>query len=316
MGSAGSWLIGKPDRSATTSSTDMNAITVVRARENNLAVEVLHIPRQRVTVFTGVSGSGKSSLVFDTIAREGERRFLETLPNYARQVLGGGTRPRVERLTGLSPTIAVDQRATGWSRRSTVGTMSEAYDYLRLLFAKLGVAHCPRCGTSVEALSPDQIADRAIDSMGDRLALICAPLVRDGSCDDARDAIDLCRHAGFVRLRVNGVLVRCDDAGVSPQVDSSASKPQSVQVVYDRLRISEESRGRFVEAVEKCALIAQGLVVLVDAGVDVSAETGGDERQERIFSTSFRCVTCETSLPSLEPKVFSFNSPSGAIIAL
>ncbi|HLU49887.1 MAG TPA: excinuclease ABC subunit UvrA, partial [Planctomycetota bacterium] len=209
-------------------------IRIRGAEEHNLKRISLDVPHGRLTVFTGVSGSGKSSLAFDTIYREGRRRFLESLPAYARRFLGGLEKPRLERIDGLSPAIAIEQRTIGHGRRSTVGTVTEILDHLRLLYARLGVPHCARCGRPVRSQSPEQVVDQIFERFSGRRVLICAPVVRSRRGEFKRE-IESLRQKGFTRLLVDGKLVRLqsDDPILLDRRDE-----HTIEIVYDRQTVA------------------------------------------------------------------------------
>ncbi|HVR75167.1 MAG TPA: excinuclease ABC subunit UvrA, partial [Planctomycetota bacterium] len=283
----------------------MKSIRIRGASEHNLKNVSLEIPRDVITVFTGVSGSGKSSLAFDTIYKEGQRRFLESLSAYARQFLGGFEKPRVEMIEGLSPTISIDQKTVGRSPRSTVGTITEIYDHLRLLYARLGLAHCPRCGKPVATQSAEQIAERVLDSFRGKTALACAPLVRGRKGEYRQILLDL-RRDGHTRLRVDGTFVRLDDE--LPLLRKS--ERHTIEVVCDRLEVRRELAGRWTEAIEKCLDLGEGLatVVVFERGAQGAIE------KEETYSSKFACPGCGVDLPEMEPRLFSFNSPLGACL--
>ncbi|MCZ6795742.1 MAG: excinuclease ABC subunit UvrA [Planctomycetota bacterium] len=287
----------------------MDAIRIRGAAEHNLKDLDLDVPHGQVTVFTGISGSGKSSLAFDTIYKEGRRRFLESLSSYARRFLGGFEKPRVESIDGLSPAIAIEQRTVGRSPRSTVGTVTEIYDHLRLLYARLGLPHCHLCGQPVRSQSAEQVVDQLLYRFAGRRALICAPIVRDRRGEFRRELATL-RRDGYVRVRVDGVVQRLDTLGRDPLGGAfDRRKSHTLEVVHDRLPICSESRGRLVEGIEKCFALADGIasVVMDD---DVPGESAGE--REHLFSGRFACPSCGVDLPELEPRFFSFNTPQGA----
>ena len=271
-------------------------IVVRGAREHNLKNVDITIPRNKLVVITGVSGSGKSSLAFDTIYAEGQRRYVESLSAYARQFLGRMDKPDVEYIEGLSPAISIDQKGVSRNPRSTVGTVTEIYDYLRLLFARVGRPHCYKCGRPVERQTVQQIVD-AILALPDRTRLqILAPMVRRRK-GEHKDVFDQARKAGFVRVRVNG-----EARELSEEFDLDKQKWHTIEIVVDRL-VSGESAdaSRVAESVETALRMADG-VVLVDA-----LDAG-----EMLFSEHFACVHCNISLGELEPRTFSFNNPHGA----
>ncbi len=281
----------------------LNQIVVVGANEHNLQNVSITLPRDSLTVFTGVSGSGKSSLAFDTLFKEGQRRFLESLSPYARQFLGQMEKPRVEHVEGLSPTVSIDQKTVNRNPRSTVGTITELYDHYRLLFARLGTPYCPNCQVPITALAPDQIADRLLAEFGKESAgpeegpatVVYAPMVRERK-GEYRKELDEWREAGYVRARIDGTVRRLDE-----EIVLARYKKHSLELVMDRFRLNPANRGRLSEALEKAVAMSKGQVEL-----DV-----GDER--RSFSGSMTCGKCgKVTIPELEPRLFSFNDPQGA----
>jgi len=298
----------------------VRSIVIQGASEHNLKNISLTLPRDRLIVFTGVSGSGKSSLAHDTIYREGQRRFLESLSAYARQYLGSMERSRVERIEGLSPTVSIDQKTVGRSPRSTVGTITEVYDHLRLLFARLGTPHCPRCGREIESQSAARIADRLLSDLAGKYLLICAPVVRQRK-GEYRKLLEGLLAKGHARLRIDGRAVRLDREGV-PEL--SRYKQHTIEVVHDRLQALPEHRARLTDSVEKCLELAGGVVSVLEAAGEARAEGEGRAKPppsrpgegapagEWLFSSKFACPHCGESLPELEPRFFSFNSPHGA----
>ena len=277
------------------------------AREHNLKNIDLEIPRDRLVVITGLSGSGKSSLAFDTIYAEGQRRYVESLSAYARQFLGLMEKPDVDQIEGLSPAISIDQRGASRNPRSTVGTITEIYDYLRLIFARIGVPHCPQCGREITAQTVQQIVDTILGyGEGSRL-LILAPLVLDRK-GEHKGIFDDVRKAGFVRVRVDGQLCEVEDP---PELDRY--KNHSIEAVVDRLIVrladtgaeADEQRTRLADSVETALRLGGGVMVISDV-------TDGDHTRDRLFSEHFACPVCGTSLPEIEPRTFSFNSPHGA----
>ncbi len=273
----------------------MSTHIVIRgAAEHNLNDVNLEIPRQRLVVITGISGSGKSTLADDIICREGQRRFVESLSAYARQYLGRLDRPKVEHIEGLSPTISIDQKTISRNPRSTVGTVTEILDHLRLLYARLGVPHCPKCDSIIEGRSVDRIVDDAYLDWAGRDILICAPLVLDRKGEYRKELEDL-REQGFIRVRIDGVVRRLDE-----DISLARYERHTIEVVYDRLKLSPDRRPRFSEAVEQALALGDGLLQLV---VD---------QQEHLISCRLSCPRCRISLPELEPRLFSFNSTQGS----
>ncbi|MFN0009808.1 MAG: excinuclease ABC subunit UvrA, partial [Planctomycetota bacterium] len=273
-------------------------IQVRKARQNNLAGVDVDIPRNRLVAVTGVSGSGKSSLAFDTLYREGQRRFLETLSAYARQFLGNMEKPDVESIEGLSPAIAVDQSSVSRGPRSTVGTLTEIADHLRVLFARAGRAHCPSCKLPVRTQTPEEITQQILRESEGRSVLVLAPLVRDRK-GSHRALLEDLRKKGFVRARVDGTVLRVEEA---PELARYVR--HTIEAVVDRLKPESERPGRLREALESALALSGGEVVV--AAVD------GTEDAERAYSTSRTCPGCGGETPPLEPRLFSFNSPHGA----
>jgi len=272
-------------------------IRVRGARAHNLKNVSLDIPRDKLVVITGVSGSGKSSLAFDTLYAEGQRRYVESLSAYARQFLGIMERPDVDAIEGLSPAISIEQKSTSRNPRSTVGTVTEVYDYLRLLFARIGQPHCHGCGKPIASQSATQIIDDLIGlPEGARLQLL-APIVR-GRKGEFRRELDKAGQDGFVRVRVNGEILPIEDA---PPLDRN--KKHDIELVVDRLVMSGNIRTRLADSVETCLRYGEGALVVML----------GDE--ERIYSERFACPDCGISYPEIEPRLFSFNSPYGACAA-
>jgi excinuclease ABC subunit A len=275
-----------------------DAIVVRGAREHNLKNIDVEIPRNRLTVITGLSGSGKSSLAFDTIYAEGQRRYVESLSAYARQFLGLMEKPDVDVIEGLSPAISIEQKTAGHNPRSTVGTVTEIYDYLRLLYARAGTPHCPNCGRVVGRQSPGQIADALLEwPAGTRLEIL-APLVRERK-GEYKDLFDKVRRQGFVRARVDGELV---DLFETPRLDRRRN--HSIAIVVDRPVLDREDRSRLVESLETALRLAQGTVEVMVPGGELL-----------VFSEKYGCSVCGISIPELEPRNFSFNSPFGACSA-
>ena len=266
------------------------------AREHNLRNIDVTIPRDRLTVITGLSGSGKSSLAFDTIYAEGQRRYVESLSAYARQFLGLMEKPDVDSIEGLSPAISIEQKTAGHNPRSTVGTVTEIYDYLRLLYARAGTPHCPNCGRPVERQSAGQIADSILTWPEGSKIEILAPLVR-GRKGEFRDLFDAARKQGFVRAIVDGELI---EVANPPKLNRRMN--HNISVVVDRLVVRSEDRGRLNDSVETALKLAEGLVEVQRA----------DEKSTHLFSERYGCPECGISLPELEPRHFSFNSPFGA----
>jgi excinuclease ABC subunit A len=288
----------------------LDAIIVRGAREHNLKNIDVAIPRDKLVVITGVSGSGKSSLAFDTIYAEGQRRYVESLSAYARQFLGQMEKPDVDYIEGLSPAISIDQRGASRNPRSTVGTQSEIYDYLRLLFARVGRPHCPQCGRPIERQTVQQIVDSILALPAGRRLMIMAPVVRDRKGEHLQVFEDA-RKAGFVRVRVDG---RVYD--LAEDILPDKNKRHSIEIVVDRV-ITEEVEGdgpgaatRLADSVETALRLGGGIVqVSIDPPVEADLQVGSEER---LYSEHFACVHCGISLGEIAPRNFSFNSPHGA----
>jgi excinuclease ABC subunit A len=274
-------------------------IVVHGAREHNLQNLTLRLPRQSLIVITGVSGSGKSSLAFDTLYAEGQRRYVESLSAYARQFLGQMEKPDVDAIEGLSPAIAIEQRGAGSNPRSTVATITEIYDYLRLLYARLGEAHCPNCGTTLRRQSIQEIVDLLNAKLpGERVTLL-APMVRGRKGEYRKELSDLPRQ-GYLRARVDGKWIELDDP---PKLDRY--KRHDIDVVVDRLAIEPASQTRLAESLEAALKLGAGLVAVARTGA-------GKDDADLLFSQGSACPNCGTSVEALEPRSFSFNSPYGA----
>jgi excinuclease ABC subunit A len=272
-----------------------DSLVVRGAREHNLRNISVEIPRNRLTVITGLSGSGKSSLAFDTIYAEGQRRYVESLSAYARQFLGLMEKPDVDAIEGLSPAISIEQKTTGQNPRSTVGTVTEVYDYLRLLWARVGVPHCPNDGTPVTRQSATQITDIVSSWPAETRIEVLAPLVR-GRKGEFRDLLEDVRKRGFVRVRVDGQIY---DLGAVPSLNRRQN--HDIAVVVDRLVVRQRDRSRLNDSIETALKTADGVVEVVRY-----------DGQSVLFSERFACPVCGLSLPELEPRQFSFNSPFGA----
>src|SRR5260370_11621364 len=274
-----------------------DALIVRGAREHNLKNITVEIPRNSLTVITGLSGSGKSSLAFDTIYAEGQRRYVESLSAYARQFLGLMEKPDVDAIEGLSPAISIEQKTAGSNPRSTVGTITEIYDYLRLLWARAGTPHCPNDGTPVERQSASQITDLMLEWPEGTKIEVLAPLVR-GRKGEFRDVFEAMRKQGFVRARINGETY---DLANVPKLNRRQN--HDIAVVVDRLVVRPADRARLADSIETALKAADGVVEVV--------RQSGSPRS-RLFSERYACPKCGLSLPELEPRQFSFNSPYGA----
>ncbi len=283
-------------------------IIVRGAREHNLKNIDVEIPRDKLVVITGLSGSGKSSLAFDTIYAEGQRRYVESLSAYARQFLGLMEKPDVDQIEGLSPAISIDQRGTSRNPRSTVGTVTEIYDYLRLLFARVGIPHCPRCGREIASQTVQQIVDAIMEMEEGSRLLILAPLIKDRK-GEHKNVLEDVRKAGYVRVRVDGEIRDVDE-----EIELDRYKMHTIEAVVDRLvlrRRAADADGheatdpaRLADSVETALKLGGGVVIVSDV-------SDGAPR-DRFFSEHFACVHCGISLPEIEPRTFSFNSPHGA----
>jgi len=273
----------------------LKSITVHGARQHNLKNIDVEIPRNTLTVITGLSGSGKSSLAFDTIYAEGQRRYVETLSPYARQFLDQMERPEVDSIDGLSPAISIEQKTTSRSPRSTVGTITEIYDYLRVLYAAIGVPHCPNCGIEIARQSTDQILEQVMALGSQERVMILAPIVR-GRKGEYKKELDKLARQGFVRARIDGVLRQLDE-----EITLDRRKNHTIEVVVDRLLIKPEVEKRLEASIVTATKLADGLVLV--------AVVNGEER---LYSTKLACPDCGASVPQLEPRSFSFNSPFGA----
>ncbi|HEY2954615.1 MAG TPA: excinuclease ABC subunit UvrA, partial [Candidatus Eisenbacteria bacterium] len=273
----------------------LSDIVVRGAREHNLANLTLRLPRQSLIVITGVSGSGKSSLAFDTLYAEGQRRYVESLSAYARQFLGQMEKPDVDAIEGLSPAIAIEQRSAGSNPRSTVATITEIYDYLRLLFARLGVQHCPKCGTRMERQSVDEMTDVLLERHGGAKVTLLAPLVR-GRKGEYKKELETVRRQGYLRARIDGAWVELDEP---PKL--ARTKRHDIDVVVDRLTVERNTRSRLAESLEAALKLGAGLVSVAREG-----------EPDLAFSQGAACPNCGTSVEVPEPRSFSFNSPYGA----
>ena len=279
-------------------------ITIRGAREHNLKNFTLTIPRDKLVVFTGLSGSGKSSLAFDTIYAEGQRRYVESLSAYARQFLGQMEKPDVDIIEGLSPAISIDQKGTSKNPRSTVGTVTEVYDYLRLLYARVGHPHCPVCGREVRRQTVDQMADHVEKLPKGTRVMVLGPVVK-GRKGEYRSLIEDVRKSGFVRVRVDGSLYE-----IGEPIPMDKNKKHDVEVVVDRIVIGPDQRTRLVESIETAARLGGGLVIV--APVEAPRDHGAVTPQELHMSQDFACPYDGTSVPEPEPRNFSFNNPHGA----
>lgn len=273
-------------------------IRIRGANEHNLKNVDVNIPRESLTVLTGLSGSGKSSLAFDTIFAEGQRRYMESLSSYARMFLGQMDKPDVEKIEGLSPTISIDQKSTNRNPRSTVGTVTEIYDHFRLLYARIGIPHCPNCGREIRRQSVDEMAEQILALPADSKIQLLAPVVR-GRKGEHSKVIDRAKRAGYVRIRIDG-----SQYELSEEISLDKNIKHNIEVIIDRLVVKEDKesiRGRLTDSIENALTMAEGLLT-----VDV---IGG---KELTFSQNFACPDCGISIPEIEPRSFSFNNPYGA----
>lgn len=273
----------------------MENIVIKGARENNLKNIDLTLPKNKLIVMTGVSGSGKSSLAFDTIYAEGERRYVESLSSYARQFLGGSEKPDVDSIEGLSPAISIDQKTTSKNPRSTVGTVTEIYDYLRLLYARIGVPYCPTHNIPISSQSVEEMTNKILEYPEGTKLIIMAPVIH-GEKGEHKDLLEKLRKDGYVRVRINK-----ESRDLSENIELDKNIKDDIDVIIDRLIIKEGIRSRLFEAIESATKLAKGKVI-----IDVMGD------KELLFSESFACPYCNFSLPELEPRMFSFNAPFGA----
>jgi excinuclease ABC subunit A len=283
-----------------------NKLIIRGAREHNLKNIDVEIPRDKLVVITGLSGSGKSSLAFDTIYAEGQRRYVESLSAYARQFLGLMEKPDVDQIEGLSPAISIDQKGTSRNPRSTVGTVTEVYDYLRLLFARIGQPHCPQCGRPISRQTTEQIVDAIADYPEGSRLLILAPLIKDRK-GEHKQVFEQIRKAGYVRVRADGEILDVND-----DIELDRYKNHTIEAVVDRLIIrrgGENGNGldmaRLADSVETALNLGGGILIVADV-------TDNDHPRDRLFSEHLACPVCNISLPAIEPRTFSFNSPHGA----
>ena len=276
----------------------MDKIVVKGARTHNLKNIDLTIPRDKLVVITGLSGSGKSSLAFDTLYAEGQRRYVESLSTYARQFLSMMEKPDIDHIEGLSPAISIEQKSTSHNPRSTVGTITEIYDYLRLLFARVGEPHCPEHGTKLEAQTVSQMVDQVMALPEGARVMVLAPIVRERKGEHVHVFKEL-RTSGFIRARVDGLVCEID---YPPELEKN--KKHSIDVVVDRLKIKPGLEQRLAESFETAIQLAEGLAMV--------AHIGDDDQEEMLFSALFACPKCGHSISELEPRLFSFNNPAGA----
>jgi excinuclease ABC subunit A len=275
----------------------MDTITIRGARTHNLKNVDLDIPRDKLVVITGLSGSGKSSLAFDTLYAEGQRRYVESLSTYARQFLSMMEKPDIDHIEGLSPAISIEQKSTSHNPRSTVGTITEIYDYLRLLFARAGQPRCPDHGEPLEAQTISQMVDKVISLPEETKMMLLAPIVKDRKGEHLHTISDLLSK-GFIRARIDGIVVDLDDA---PTLEKN--KKHTIEVVIDRFKVRSDLQLRLAESFETCLGLSDGIAKVINMD---------DAKEEYIFSSKFACPVCGYSLTELEPRLFSFNNPNGA----
>ena len=272
-----------------------DSIIIKGAKEHNLKNINIEIPKDKLVVITGLSGSGKSSLAFDTLYAEGQRRYVESLSSYARQFLGLMEKPEVESIEGLSPAISIDQKTTSKNPRSTVGTVTEIYDYIRLLYARIGVPYCPNCGKKIEKQTLDQIVDSVLALEEGTKIQVLAPVIRGKKGEYTKLFEDL-QKSGFVRVRVDGTIYDLTD-----DIELARTKKHDIDVIVDRLVIKEDIRNRLAESVETALKYANNLVTIALAS-----------GQEILYSSNYACPDCGISFEELSPRMFSFNNPQGA----
>ena len=270
-------------------------IVIKGAKEHNLKNINIEIPRDKLVVITGLSGSGKSSLAFDTLYAEGQRRYVESLSSYARQFLGIMEKPAVESIEGLSPAISIDQKTTSKNPRSTVGTVTEIYDYIRLLYARIGTPYCPNCGIKIEKQSIDQIVDNIMTLKAETRIQVLAPVIRSKKGEFTKQ-LEEYQKEGFVRARIDGQVYELSD-----DIDLDRKKKHEIELVVDRLVIKEDIRSRLTESVETALKHADNLVLIDIVG-----------QKTVLYSTNYACPHCGFSFPELSPRMFSFNNPFGA----
>ncbi|MEC8501736.1 MAG: excinuclease ABC subunit UvrA, partial [Pseudomonadota bacterium] len=276
----------------------MDTISVKGARTHNLRNVDLDIPRDKLVIITGLSGSGKSSLAFDTLYAEGQRRYVESLSAYARQFLSMMEKPDVDHIEGLSPAISIEQKSTSHNPRSTVGTITEIYDYLRLLYARVGEPRCPTHDLPLDAQTVSQMVDLVLEQLGNKRVMVLAPIIDERKGEHLHVFQEL-RSNGFVRVRINGLVVDLDEA---PALDKN--KKHSIEAVIDRVRVRDDVAQRLAESFETALELSDGVALVMDMD-DESADP-------IVFSAKFACPSCGYAIAELEPRMFSFNNPAGA----
>ena len=274
----------------------LDHIFVKGARENNLKNVDVTIPRDKLVVVTGLSGSGKSSLAFNTIYAEGQRRYMESLSSYARMFMGQMEKPDVDYIEGLSPAISIDQKTTSKNPRSTVGTVTEIYDYLRLLWARVGTPHCPICGKEIKQQTIDQIIDQVLALPEATRIQVMAPVIRGKKGEHAK-VLEDARKSGYVRVRVDGSLYE-----LTEEIKLDKNKKHNIEIVVDRLVVRDDIRRRLTDSIETASALAGGLTVINVVGED----------RDISFSQNYACEDCGISIEELTPRMFSFNNPFGA----
>ena len=270
-------------------------IIVKGAREHNLKNIDVEIPRDKLVVFTGLSGSGKSSLAFDTIYAEGQRRYVESLSSYARQFLGQMEKPQVDYIEGLSPAISIDQKTTSKNPRSTVGTVTEIYDYLRLLYARIGIPHCPVCGREISRQTVDDIVDSVLELPEGTKIQIMAPIARGKKGQFVKE-LENAKKDGYVRVRIDGIIYYLEE-----KIDLDKNKKHNIEIVVDRLIVKDSIRSRLADSIETATNLSDGILL-----VDVA------DGEEKLYSLDYACPEHGVSIEELEPRMFSFNNPFGA----
>ena len=274
----------------------MDKIKIKGARVNNLKNIDIEIPKNKLVVMTGVSGSGKSSLAFDTIYAEGQRRYIESLSAYARQFLGGSEKPDVDSIEGLSPSISIDQKSTNKNPRSTVGTITEIYDYLRLLYARVGIPYCPKHSVPITQQSIEEMTNKILEMELGTKIMVMAPIVK-GEKGTHKDTLEQLRRDGFIRCKIDGEIKE-----LTENIELDKNKKHIILVVVDRLIIREDVRARLYDSIETASKLAHGKII-----IDLP-----DKNEEVLMSEDFACPYCDFSLLELEPRIFSFNAPYGA----
>ena len=273
----------------------IDKIIIKGAKEHNLKNVDLELPREKLIVMTGLSGSGKSSLAFDTIYADGQRRYIESLSSYARMFLGQMDKPDVESIQGLSPAISIDQKTTSKNPRSTVGTVTEIYDYLRLLYARIGIPHCPVCGKEIKQQTVDQIVDKVLELPEGTKIQVMAPIVRGRKGEDVKE-LEAIRKQGCVRVRIDGITY-----DLSETIKLEKNKKHNIEVIVDRLVIKPEIKSRLSDSLETSGNLSDGTIF-----IDVIGS------EELHFSQNYACPEHGVSMDELTPRLFSFNNPFGA----